>query len=306
MKPSVWFVTPVHKRLALTEICLEQRRRMLDAMPLDAQAVITGDDENMDVARALGLHTVEIDNEFVGAKFNAGYRYAVEHGATHCMAIGSDSWLHPDTFSEATWSRKALGIIGLSSISPCGEQRLDLEIKYPAGFGVGMCYPAWTLGDDPCEPRRQRGIDTSTWGRVGRGHVEIEFLRPMRYSYTNFHSGDVQITEFRKLVAAQHRRSGWSKSNGLDALEGPYDSDLVQRLREFYAASSVGIFFAGRKPALETTRHSSNKPNRVKRKRRSQKAPLLDGPVATRAMRSRDAVREERKKDMADRFRAIT
>ena len=261
-EPNIWFITPVHKRQALTAICLEQRKRMIDALPFEAHAVIVGDDvETIELAESLGFDTVLEDNRYLGAKFNAGYQRAQVMGATHCMPIGSDSWLHPSTFEGVEWTeRGGFSTIGLSSISSDGLQRIDLVIKYPAGFGVGMLYPSWCLGDAPAERTKQRGVDTSTWMRCGKGRIQLDFLELVPFSYVNFHSPDVQVTDFKDLLAGHHMRSGFKRDKGLEDLRGMYDDDLLDRIEGYYAAHSIGIFLRGERPVLETTgtRTSSN------------------------------------------------
>jgi hypothetical protein len=277
---NVWFITPVHERYLLTSICLEQRARFLRELPFEAHAVIIGDDDNMKVARELGLDTVEKDNEFVGAKFNAGYKYAIEHGATHCMAIGSDSWMHPSVFHDMKWGRDkdAIGLVGLSSFSPDGEKRVDLSIRYPAGFGVGMLYPVWALhGGEACRPDKQKGIDTSTWQRCGWRRLRVVFQDSKLYTYLNFHSPDEQITSFRKIVS-HGSRTGSVRTNGTSVLDGMYDADLVERLREMYALRSLECFLTGKEmtePEVKYTPAKGRWPKSMAKMRSMERAQEL-------------------------------
>jgi hypothetical protein len=289
--PVVWFITPVHRRHFLTMICLEQRKRMIDALPFEAHAVIVGDDPQiLHVAAQHGFDTVEMNNRWVGAKFNAGYRHAVENGATHCMPIGSDSWLHPDALRDAPWTEKgAFSSVGLSSVSADGLQRMDMTIRYPAGFGVGMFYPAWCLGDEPSDPRKQRGIDTSTWERCGKGRLRMTFLDLVPFSYVNFHSPDVQITDWKRLLAGHHMRSGFKRDRGLDALRDVYDADLLAAIEGYYSAHSIGIFLTGKRPEIEST----------------QATPNVSGVTLQRARRLSGNPALNRLEDLSEEFRAL-
>jgi len=252
--PVLWFVTPVYKRFHLTKVCLEQRARMLERLPFEAHCVVIGDDENLDVASGLGLEIVELDNDYIGRKFNAGYRHAVENGATHCMPIGSDSWLHESAFADADFTpRTGISIVGLSSFSPSGLERADMAIKYPAGFGVGMIYPAHAvaarnLNGNASDPKRQRGIDNSTWERVGKGKVRLKFLEHQPYRYINFHSTEDSITDFRLLRTAKNRVRTFDDQDSFAPLWDLYDHDLIEELQTLYALRSLGVFLTGEQP----------------------------------------------------------
>lgn len=85
----------------ITRLALAERRWLCDelaARGIDADCVIVADDENLDIAREYGFHTVEVDNTGLGRKFNAGFRYAADQGADYFVHVGSDDWVHPDVF----------------------------------------------------------------------------------------------------------------------------------------------------------------------------------------------------------------
>lgn len=283
---NLWFVTPVYRRFYLTKVCLEQRRRMIDALPFEAHQVVIGDDENLDVARELGFDIVEHDNSFVSAKFNAGYRHALAQGATHCMPIGSDSWLHPSVFQAASPTRrrpgledrKAMGIVGLSSFSPNGLDRIDLAIKYPAGFGVGMIYPAHALSathlrGNAAAPDLHRGIDNSTWARVGKGRVQIEFLPYRPYRYINFHSTEDSITDFKQLRSGHRYTASDEGADPFEPLRELYDDDLIEDMERYYALRSLQVFLTGVDPVF----FNPNAPRRRKRYPYLDRRPTSSG-----------------------------
>ena len=100
---TLWFVTPAWKRYEMTALCLEQRQRVIAELAkhdIEAYQVVIADDENLDIARALGCATVERNNEMVGRKFNDGMEYAGTHGAEWIVPIGSDSWIDPAYFLD--------------------------------------------------------------------------------------------------------------------------------------------------------------------------------------------------------------
>lgn len=251
---NLWFVTPVYRRFHLAKVCLEQRARMIERLPFEAHCVVVGNDENCDYARELGFDVVTLDNSYVGRKWNHGYEHAYEQGATHIMPIGSDSFLHESSFEG--WElveHKGHAMVGLSSFAPDGSERVDLRVRYPAGFGVGMIYPAEALyakrlRNQACDPQKQRGCDNSTWERVGRGRVKLEFLEYMPYVYCNFHSYDESITDFRSVQRANGRVVGRDKGDPLGVLRGLYDDDLVEEIERLWALRSLQVFLTGKQP----------------------------------------------------------
>jgi len=81
---------------------LAERRWLCDELAsrgLTANSIIVSDDENLDIAQEYGFPTIEHDNFDLGARFNAGYRYAAAQGADVFVHIGSDDWVHPDAFN---------------------------------------------------------------------------------------------------------------------------------------------------------------------------------------------------------------
>lgn len=231
---SLWLITPVYRRFELTAICLEQRARMIANADIEIHSVVIGDDENMDVARELGLDVIEHPNNYLGSKFNAGYLHALEHGADHCMAIGSDSWLHESAFFDLEMDTHfGYSLIGHSAFHPQGNERIDLRVKQAAGFGVGMVYPEFALRrypEGPCYQFKRDGCDGSTWARCGRGRVQWHFHELPPYTFTNFHSDEDSVTPYSLVRGAYMRRAGKSTEDVFSVLRGVFDDDLVDRV----------------------------------------------------------------------------
>jgi hypothetical protein len=289
---NVWFVTPAYQRFALADVCFDQRARMLSALPFEAHAVVVADDENLSSAAKYGLDTVERDNKYVGAKFNAGYQYAVKNGATHVMPVGSDSFLHPSVFEGANWGHRAIGIIGLSSFGPFGDERVDLGIKYPAGFGVGMVYPTKGMPHEPCSATAQYGCDNSTWNRCGRGKLSVDFTEHSYYTYCNFHSDDVQITDYASLSKGFNRIKHHEKDldRVLAPLRGLYDGDLVDRLQALYAIRAVGAFLSNVRGVPRSTKPSRNEPRITQREMMKDRDRRIQEQKEARRARARDRI----------------
>jgi glycosyltransferase involved in cell wall biosynthesis len=99
---NVCLVSPAWGRFDVTRMVLAERRWMCDELALrglQVTSVIVADDENLEIAEEYGFDTVEMGNLDLGAKFNAGYRYAAGQGADVFVHCGSDDWIHPDAFN---------------------------------------------------------------------------------------------------------------------------------------------------------------------------------------------------------------
>ena len=95
-------MSPAWQRYAITRLALAERRWLCDELAArghTANSVIVSDDDNLDIAAEYGFPTVERDNSDLGERFNAGYEYAADQGADVFVHIGSDDWVHPDTFN---------------------------------------------------------------------------------------------------------------------------------------------------------------------------------------------------------------
>lgn len=104
-RPSVWLVSPAYGRFAVTRLALAQRAHLATVLAtrgVDCQSVIIADDENLEIAREYGMRTLELSNDGLGRRFNAGFEFAAGEGADWLVHIGSDDWLHPDAFAPIT------------------------------------------------------------------------------------------------------------------------------------------------------------------------------------------------------------
>jgi hypothetical protein len=166
-QPSVVlaFNTPVYKRHDLTRACMKQRLACIEALPFRAVNIMVGDEpEHEAIAAETGSIFVHHGNNepALGAKFNAGYAAAREAGATHVMAIGSDSWIAPQALADLPYCTDwVTSLTALSAFKEDGTERFDLSIRYAAGFGVAMIYPIGALGPEPCDPAKPKGCDGS-------------------------------------------------------------------------------------------------------------------------------------------------
>lgn len=238
---ELWFVTPAYRRFELSELCLDQRRRLCEELAphgIAATCVVVADDENLEIARAYGFEAVQRPNKWLGMKFAAGHHAALAGGATHVMPIGSDSWMHSELLLQMPFHDDACtGSTRLATLRADGLERLDLELAYAAGFGVATLYPrAAMLGERyPCAPYISRGCDTSTWNRTARERgLEIDFAFAHELEYTDFKSYDIQTTSY-DVLKARHAHEAVVGDAAIDGLRIAYDVDLVDRLRAIYS-----------------------------------------------------------------------
>lgn len=224
---SVWFITPAWQRFDLSAVCFEQRRRVMARLAeqgIEARCVVVADDDNLDIARALGFDTVERDNEWLGRRYNDGIEYAIAHGATWAVPIGADSWIDPDYFVPLPPDEAK--VVRTSQLyAPVEMDRLAVtRVRHrtnPAGphmFHRGLLRKAHNR---PMPDKIRRDTDSLT----------VKTLMPYRYQYR-----DVQtlqyigfrappfITQYDTLVRrwgkAEHRKP-W------ELLAQHYDADLV-------------------------------------------------------------------------------
>jgi len=97
----VWLVSPAWGRLKVSALALAERRWLCDELAKrghEGRSVIVADDENLELAREFGFDALEFPNDDLGEKFNAGFRYAADHGADIFCHVGSDDWVHPSVF----------------------------------------------------------------------------------------------------------------------------------------------------------------------------------------------------------------
>src|SRR6185369_1212836 len=149
-RPSLWFVTPAFRRFELSQVCFAQRAaaiKRLDELGIDASCVVVADDENLDIARSFGFAVVEVDNRWLGRRFNEGYAFAAEEGVDYIVPIGSDSWLDTEFFADGLPAGRGVLTSRLyASVDERGSRLSPLEIA--ASPGVGPHVVAVSLLED--------------------------------------------------------------------------------------------------------------------------------------------------------------
>jgi hypothetical protein len=183
VKPTLWFVVPVHGRHDLSAICLRQLRRTCDGLELagiEATAVVIADAENhAELAQRgvdeLGFGRVERDNRFLSRRFNDGIQLALDERynrrpADYVVPCGSDDFVDWLLFVDLPQPDEIFGFPAISFVRPDGRELLAAELDYKGGAGIRI-YPRALLaplGYRPADEDRGRACDTSILRNVLR------------------------------------------------------------------------------------------------------------------------------------------
>lgn len=234
---TLWLVTPVHGRTALTRLVLEQRARLIDelvGLGVQAEQVAVGNDDNMDTARELGFHTLERPN-VLGLRINDGFEHAFGNGADHVVYTGSDAWLLAGPLADLPVQGHARSSGWLSFANA------EAIASIPASPAQG--WAPWTLSRGLLEPLDFRpvpdhaeclldGLLLDGINRVKHQDLAFEFHPdddPLRA--VDFRGPWVeQMTPWELFVPA-----GYARPDPFGTLATRYPHDLVERLERLYS-----------------------------------------------------------------------
>lgn len=239
---SLWLVTPAWQRVELSAVCLEQHQRViatLAAAGVEAHSVVVADDANLDVARALGMHTVERPNTgpdgtvWLTRKFNDGQEYAGKHGAEWIVPIGSDSFVDPAYFlplPDARFARTS------AMYAPVTLDRLA-ELRVGV-FGAGPHMVHRSLMEPvafrPAPENLGRNTDSNMLAGLARQpRWEWRDLHPLQYVGFRHPPFITQYARLWRRWGKVERTDPWER------LKHVYPADLVERARTMLAAAEV-------------------------------------------------------------------
>lgn len=234
---SLWFVTPAWRRFALSAVCFEQRRQVIEELAregIEAHCVVVADDENLELARIAGFETVERDNEWLGRRFNDGIQYAGEHGADWIVPVGSDSWVQTCYFLPLPPPSRARTSRYLATVT--ADRIAHLEIKPNHGGGPYMLHRSLfdRSGFRPGKDMIPRNTDRSMIDGLGVPvHWEVHDVD--RLQHVSFR-GSPHLTSYDKLWyywGVREERDPW------DQLAEAYPPALVAAARAALEADAA-------------------------------------------------------------------
>lgn len=158
-----------------------------DEGDLNLEVVVIADDENLDIARRHGFHTLERANKPLGRRYNDGFQYAYEHGADFAGESGTKNYIHPDLLRAMPWTPGKAQSGNLYSLVTSDQ----IETFYCENvFGRGPLFlPRQLLVE---HPRPMSEEDTLAQERLllhsicARTNPSIEFTNVHDFQYVGF------------------------------------------------------------------------------------------------------------------------
>jgi hypothetical protein len=245
------FVMPVHGRTELTGICLRQLRRTCDALeardtdPIEATAIVVGNDENLDTAHELGFGTVNRNNDYLAQKFNDGIELACDRNlnprpADFAVPFGSDDWIDHTIIRRLPGPDEVLCFRHVAFVHENGNELTETRLAYDGGVGIRI-YPRQLLkltGYRPAEEDRRRGCDTSIlWNTrqehnsAGHGHLRIRYGDRHPLQIVDWKTHGHQMNAYDTVAAKHH---GSIAGDPFELLEAHYPEAALREMRHHY------------------------------------------------------------------------
>lgn len=248
MNPRLWFVVPVHGRIALAQICLRQLRRTCDALTaegIDASAVVIADHSNLgQLGDTFGFATVVRDNRFLSRKFNDGIQLALDprfnpDPADYIVPCGSDDWVDHRLFLDLPDERTVVGFQRMSFVREDGQEISTTILDYRGGSGIRI-YPRQLLepaevGYRPADEDRARACDTSILTNLSRyhgDHLHVDHRHLHDRQIVDWKTTGTQLNPYEAVVRA--RRSSVHLDPFVE-LAGVYPDESLEEMRAHYS-----------------------------------------------------------------------
>lgn len=237
---SVCIVSPAWGRFDVTRMVLEQRQRLCEELTsrgVDAAHLIVADDENLEIACEFGGIAVEAPNRPLGRKCNIGLHRAAELGADFIVWIGSDDWIHPDTFRTLPVSMENEPVLvrsgfrlSMVDLHTGRLQRLKVHGRYGAVPWIIDARLFRRLPILPIQEDLKRGLDGGLVRglRLARVPFEFAFDDPNDFRCVDFKSNH-NLTPYdglAKHIGVNEPENAWQ------TLAKHFPADLVAKARE--------------------------------------------------------------------------
>jgi hypothetical protein len=232
---TLWLVSPAYQRFALSDICFAQRADVLDSLRaagVECEQVVVADDDNLDIAREHGFHTVECPNTPLGAKFNAGWEYAYRQGAEWVSHIGSDGWILADYYRHDFESHLLYTSPRYAVVDQDGARLFAMDIGGDYGTGPFVVHRSRLdrYKGRPIDDGLPKGIDTSLFRNLARGGSAWEWMEPDPLALVGFKSRP-QIVSYDELLRAW---PGEEYCDPFDTLRTRYRARHVDAVEALY------------------------------------------------------------------------
>lgn len=194
-------VTPVFKRLEMTRLMLDQRVKTFEAaekLGIQCQCICVGDPENVALARSLGFIGIEQEN-VLGAKYNTGHEWAVNHGYDVSFHCNSDQVFSPQLLVQLAHSPqdKLIHTTWLCAVHSSGKKSITFSDRE---YWTMTAYPVQLLkkAPRPCQESIMRLCDTSTHDGVVKANpgAEVHKIEVDPLETIQFESG-FQVTPWK-------------------------------------------------------------------------------------------------------------
>lgn len=197
----------------------------LEQSGISAHSVVVADDENLDLARSRGFEVVERDNRWLGRKFNDGIEFALSHGATWIVPMGSDSWIDPAYFDGLSDER---ALTGRQYAIVEADRMLEVSVDLVGPHVIPRRFFEQS-GPRPAREQLRRGFDRSL----------LDAIHPVEWQQVDLHAlqyigfrGERHITTYAKVRQAL---GGTERSDPWEVLAERYPIGLVNRAEEALA-----------------------------------------------------------------------
>jgi hypothetical protein len=225
--------------LELTTIMLSYRKEVLEPAceraGVHCETVVIADDANLEMAEALGFHTVKAPN-VLGAKFNAGYEFAVENGFDWAFHVNSDQVFDPRLII-AIANTPTDNVVTTSWLSAVHESGRTC-ISYQNPIRAMQAFPVKLLRNcpRPCAEDIMSGCDRSTMDGfleanpgLGKPHrVTVGPLETIQFE------SEVQLTGWGRHITIGYMNGRFARDVPWQEIEDTYGAELVSDMRSFY------------------------------------------------------------------------
>src|SRR3990167_6162836 len=227
-----------YRRYEISEIVFEQRARMcarLRDAGINANCVVVADDDNLALAEQNGFASIRQENDGLGARYNAGYRFAAAQGADFVSLVGSNSFLDPEPILAAipedgrhiTYSEMH------AFVNETGTRRADVRLAYLGGHRT--IFPLALLAGCDYRPIPDGSAQADTWLVWSPCKCTPDARWEIRNGHSleavGFKTGTPQLRSYSLVV---RRFGGVETDDPLGDLRSAYPGDLVDRIEAFY------------------------------------------------------------------------